>query len=88
MPEILIYTKNWCGYCSAAKELLRRLELPFTEIDVTHDAERYREMLQRSDGRATVPQIFVDGIGIGGYTDLSLLVREGGFPPTDRGRLG
>lgn len=81
MPEILIYTRNWCGYCSAAKELLRRLELPFTEIDVGGDPERHQEMLQRSEGRYTVPQIFVDGVGIGGYTDLSQLVRDGRFPP-------
>lgn len=81
MPEILIYTRDWCGYCSAAKELLGRLGLPFTEVDVSHDEPRYREMLQRSDGRYTVPQIFVDGVGIGGYTDLAGLVREGRFPP-------
>ena len=81
MPEILIYTKKWCGYCSAAKDLLQRLELSFTEVDVTGDQARHEEMLQRSDGRRTVPQIFVDGVGIGGYDDLSRLVREGSFPP-------
>ena len=81
MPEILIYTKKWCGYCSAAKDLLQRLELQFTEVDVTTDQARLEEMLQRSDGRRTVPQIFVDGVGIGGYDDLNRLVREGSFPP-------
>lgn len=81
MPEILIYTKKWCGYCSAAKDLLQRLELSFTEVDVTTDQARLAEMLQRSDGRRTVPQIFVDGVGIGGYDDLSRQVREGSFPP-------
>lgn len=82
MPEILIYTKNWCGYCQAAKALLQQLGLPFHEVDVTHDLERYREMLERSEGRTTVPQIFLDGLGIGGYTDLRRLIQEGCFPPS------
>lgn len=82
MPEILIYTKNWCGYCQAAKALLQQLGLPYSEVDVTHDAERYSEMLARSEGRTTVPQIFVDGQGIGGFTDLRRLVQEGRFPPS------
>jgi len=82
MPEILIYTKNWCGYCQAAKALLQQLGLPFSEVDVTHDLERYREMLERSEGRTTVPQIFLDGLGIGGYTDLRRLIQEGRFPPS------
>jgi glutaredoxin 3 len=85
MPEVLIYTKDWCSYCRAAKELLTRLGLSYTEIDVTHDRERYREMLARSEGRTTVPQIFFDGVGIGGYTDLSALARAGKLPGTAAG---
>lgn len=81
MPEIEIYTKDWCGYCRAAKSLLERLGYTYREIDVTYDSELWRAMVARSDGRSTVPQIFVDGRGIGGYTDLSALVRNGAFPP-------
>ena len=80
MSEIVIYTKDWCGYCHAAKGLLKQLNLPYTEIDVTRDHAQYDEMLKRSSGRTTVPQIFIDGNGIGGYTDLSRLVRENKLP--------
>jgi glutaredoxin 3 len=81
MTEITIYTKSWCGYCHAAKELLSRQGYRYREIDVTHDLALYREMLARSEGRRTVPQIFIDGKAIGGYTDLSALVRGGKLPP-------
>lgn len=81
MPEIEIYTKNWCGYCRAAKSLLDRLGYTYREIDVTHDSELWRAMVQRADGRSTVPQVFIDGTGIGGYTDLSALARNGKLPP-------
>lgn len=81
MNQIVIYTKDWCGYCRAAKQLLERLGCDFEEIDVTTDLERYRWMVQLADGRSTVPQIFVDGVGIGGYTDLARLVSEQRFPP-------
>lgn len=81
MPEVLIYTKDWCSYCRAAKDLLRQLGYAFTDIDVTHDSVRFQEMLARAGGRTTVPQIFIDGLAIGGYTELAMLVRQGRFPP-------
>lgn len=81
MPEIIIYTKDWCGYCRAAKQLLQQLGLAFREVDVTSDVELYRQMVRLAEGRSTVPQIFVDGSGIGGYTDLARLVSEQKFPP-------
>ncbi|MES2626348.1 MAG: glutaredoxin 3 [Pseudomonadota bacterium] len=80
MSEIIIYTKDWCGYCSAAKSLLKQLKLSYKEIDVTYDHAQYAEMLKISSGRTSVPQIFIDGVGIGGYTDLSRLVRENKLP--------
>jgi len=80
MPEVLIYTKNWCSYCRAAKDLLQKLGYAYTDIDVTHDTARLQEMLGRSEGRTTVPQIFINGLGIGGYTDLSELARQGRLP--------
>lgn len=81
MSQVVIYTKDWCGYCRAAKQLLQQLGYDFREIDVTSDMAGYREMVQLAEGRSTVPQIFVDGRGIGGYTDLARLVSEGRFPP-------
>ncbi len=80
MSDITIYTKDWCGYCHAAKSLLKQLNMPFKEIDVTRDHAKYDEMLKISSGRTSVPQIFIDGVGIGGYTDLSRLVRENKLP--------
>ncbi len=84
MPRIEIYTKDWCGYCHGAKQLLQRLGYTYTEYDVTHDDRLFREMLERAPGRHTVPQIFIDGRGIGGYTDLMALVRSGEFPPAEQ----
>ena len=76
MNEVLIYTKNWCGYCRAAKQLLEKLGLSYREIDVTTDQAGYAEMVQKADGRTTVPQIFIDGEGIGGYTDLYAMAQR------------
>jgi glutaredoxin 3 len=61
---------------------LTQLGCSYREIDVTHDEALYRQMLERSGGRYTVPQIFVDGVGIGGYTELRALGQSGAFPPT------
>lgn len=81
MTEVVIYTKDWCGYCRAAKQLLAQLGYRFTEVDVTHDMQRYADMRARAEGRSTVPQIFFDGRGIGGYTDLCQAVKEKRLPP-------
>jgi glutaredoxin 3 len=75
MSEVIIYTKDSCGYCRAAKRLLDQLGLKYREIEVTHDVTLQQEMLDKSAGRTTVPQIFIDGEGIGGYTELYHLVR-------------
>ncbi len=74
MKNVVIYTKDWCFFCKAAKQLLDRLGISYEEIDVTHDALRYQEMVDRADGRTTVPQIFIDGEGIGGCNELYALV--------------
>lgn len=77
MKSITIYTKSWCSYCHAAKELLRRKGWTFTEIDVTTDPAGQQAMTQRSGGRTTVPQIFFDDTHVGGCDDLYALEREG-----------
>ncbi len=81
MSTVVIYTKDWCGYCHSAKQLLTTLGYKFEEIDVTHDLERYQEMRQRSGGRSTVPQIFINDVSIGGYNELSTLFRKKQLPP-------
>ena len=67
--KIVVYTTNYCPYCTAAKNLLRSKKLAFEEIDVTDD-EAMREKLVKMSGQETVPQIFAGGKSIGGYEDL------------------
>lgn len=76
MASIRIYTTTTCGYCYAAKELLRKKGLRFEEIDVSDDDEK-RAWLRAATGRRTVPQIFIDERPIGGYTDLDRADRSG-----------
>ncbi len=85
MPVIEIYTTPWCGYCAAAKRLLKSKGAQFTEFNVEADPERRAEMLRRAAGRRTVPQIFIGDRHIGGSDDLHLLDREGGLDPLLRG---
>jgi glutaredoxin 3 len=75
--RVIVYTQPFCGYCTAAKRLLTAKGAAFTEIDVMIEAGKRDEMIERSGGRRTVPQIFIDGRHIGGYDDLSALDRAG-----------
>ena len=77
MANIEIYTTPLCGYCHAAKRLLSGKNASFSEIDVMGDPARRQEMMRRAKGRHTVPQIFIDGQGIGGFTDLRDLDASG-----------
>jgi thioredoxin reductase (NADPH) len=77
MPEVMIYTRKYCGFCVQAKALLVAKGVSFEEIAVDQAPELELEMRQRSGGRRTAPQIFIDGKGIGGYDDLRALERDG-----------
>lgn len=77
MTRILLYTTQFCGYCRAAKQLLRGKELDFEEIDVGFDAAKRSEMIDRAGGLRTVPQIFIHDRHVGGYQELAALEREG-----------
>jgi len=81
MPPIEIYTTRYCPYCHAAKRLLSRKGAPFNEIDVTGDPEGRSDMVARANGRATVPQIFIGAIHVGGYDDLYALDQAGKLDP-------
>jgi glutaredoxin 3 len=76
MP-VTIYTKSWCPYCSAAKDLLRQKHVAFDEIEITGDAAQRQTMIQRAGGRTTVPQIFIGDRHVGGCDDLYALDRGG-----------
>jgi glutaredoxin 3 len=80
MAKIEIYTQSWCGYCYRAKRLLESKGAEFTEIDLGVE-DRTQEMLQRANGRRTVPQIFIDGKHIGGSDDLYALEAAGKLDP-------
>jgi glutaredoxin 3 len=75
--RVIVYSQPFCGYCSAAKRLLTGKGAAFTEVDVMFEAGRRDEMIERSGGRRTVPQIFIDGRHVGGYDDLSALDKAG-----------
>jgi glutaredoxin 3 len=73
MATVEIYTTPTCGYCAAAKSLLRRKGVTFTEVDLYATPERRPEMERRANGRRTVPQIFINGQHVGGCDDLHAL---------------
>jgi glutaredoxin 3 len=75
--RIVVYTTPFCGYCSAAKRLLREKGAEFTEIDVMFEPGKRAEMLERSAGRRTVPQIFINERHVGGFDDLNALEQAG-----------
>lgn len=81
MPEIVVYTKDYCPYCHAAKELLRAKGAAFTEIDILKHPERRAEMVQKAGGRTTVPQIFIGTRHVGGCDDLHALDAAGKLDP-------
>ena len=71
--KVEIYTSALCGFCTAAKRLLDSKNIDYTEIDVTFDRPTRQAMTERAGGKTSVPQIFVDNVGIGGCDDLYAL---------------
>jgi len=76
MARIRMYSTTWCGYCVRAKALLERRGLEYEEI-VMDDDPAFRQKLLEMTGRWTVPQIFIDDVPIGGYTELWSFDRDG-----------
>ncbi|MGV9008376.1 glutaredoxin 3 [Brevundimonas sp.] len=81
MADVVIYTKPGCPYCSAAMALLDKKGVEFTEIVASNDPEKKQEMIQKSGGRMTFPQVFVGEKHIGGSDDLHALDARGGLDP-------
>lgn len=77
MAKVEIYTTPFCPYCTRAKALLTRKGAEFEEFDAPHGSEARRAAIERSGGRTTVPQIFIDGRAVGGSDDLAALDRTG-----------
>lgn len=77
MPQVEIYTKAFCPYCTRAKTLLTSKGVAFEEYDITMGGPKRAEMLERARGGSTVPQIFINGQHVGGSDDLAALERTG-----------
>lgn len=78
MPVITVYTRKFCGFCTAAIYLLREKAYPFEEIAADENPQLRAELEQRS-GQATLPQIFVGEHSVGGYRELALAIADGEF---------
>jgi glutaredoxin 3 len=77
VAKVEIYTKTFCGFCVRARHLLEATGVKFEEYVIDGGGPRREEMIQRANGRTTVPQIFIDGRHVGGCNDLYELEREG-----------
>lgn len=77
VPDIEIYTWKTCRFCNSAKELLKSKGIAFQEFPIDGDEEAHQKVIERSGGRRTVPQIFINGRHIGGNDDLHDLDKSG-----------
>ena len=76
MKNIIVYSGPMCGFCDAAKRLLTRNNLSYTEIDVSLKEGLREEMIKKANGKRTIPQIFFDDQHIGGYDEVRALEKE------------
>jgi glutaredoxin 3 len=81
MARVEIYSTMFCPYCARARSLLEKKGVQYINIDVMEDSSKRDEMVARSGGRTTVPQIFIDDEHIGGFDDLSALDQAGKLDP-------
>ena len=77
MKNVTVYMGPMCSYCDAAKRLLKRNNIPYNEINVALEEEKREEMLNKSNGKRTIPQIFFNELHIGGYEELKALEKKG-----------
>ena len=73
MKNVIVYMGPMCGYCDAAKRLLTKKNIPYKEINVALDESKLEEMLKKSNGKRTIPQIFIEDFHVGGYEELRTL---------------
>ena len=77
--NVIIYTSSLCGFCYRAKSLLKRKGISYKEIDIDLDWGKRNEMVMKTNGKTSVPQIFFKNHHIGGYDDLFKLDKEKGL---------
>jgi glutaredoxin 3 len=78
--EVVVYTTEYCAYCVRVKALLSKKAVPFAEIDVGERGD-LRSWLAQASGQRTVPQVFINGQSVGGFTDVADLERKGALDP-------
>jgi glutaredoxin 3 len=81
MKDVIIYTTNYCPYCRQAEQFLSTKGVAFKNVDVTNDDAMREQLVELSGGRRTVPQIFIGGQPIGGYSDMMTLHQKGELLP-------
>ncbi|MBY0427915.1 MAG: glutaredoxin 3 [Alphaproteobacteria bacterium] len=81
MPNIIVYSGPNCPYCVRAKALLKKKGAAFEDVDVKADVARFEEMLAKSNGQRTIPQIFINGVHVGGCDELHALDAAGKLDP-------
>ena len=86
MAKVEIYTTMLCGFCYAAKRLLNNKGVTYTEIDTMLKPGVRREMIERAQGKSTVPQIFIDDVHVGGCDELYLLEQNKRLDPLLEGK--
>jgi len=81
VPQIIVYSGPNCPYCERAKMLLKKKGAAFADFNVRTDPAKLAEMKEKSGGKQSIPQIFIDGKHIGGCDDLYALDAKGGLDP-------
>ena len=77
MQKVVIYSGPMCNYCSAAKHLLNKKKINYTEFDIAIDSSKMQEMQEKTNGARTIPQIFIGDTYVGGYNELKILEQQG-----------
>ena len=77
MKNVTVYMGPRCNFCDAAKRLLTRNNIPYKEINIALDEVKKEEMLKKSNGKRTIPQIFIEDYHVGGYEELRALEKKG-----------
>ena len=76
MKNVTVYMGPMCNFCDAAKRLLNRNNISYKEINIAIEEDKMNEMLSKSNGKKTIPQIFFDDLHVGGYEELRALEKE------------
>ena len=76
MKNVTVYMGPMCAFCDAAKRLLNKKNIPYKEINIAIEEDKMDEMLKKSNGKKTIPQIFFDNHHVGGYEELRALEKE------------